>query len=187
MYVYDQFIMLRSCLYIVLMLLPALSSYSQEIRLEHKTKPDKSKTFRLDKPVVVRTFDGMKVKGTVSIIDNDKLILEGKEIELDEIMMISSYLDRNSKQKGLGLGLTIGAGIILPAALYYVLGGIAWGMSNGIFVGVTVLVFDLFLAYAGTSLMGIYPRRFSTMNWNVITSPTDSATPVAIPLPQPSG
>ena len=179
--------MLRSCIYIVLMLVPTLTLYSQEIRLEHKTKPGKTKTIRLDKPVVVRTFDGMKAKGDVSLVDNEKIILEGREIKLEEIMMISGYLDRNSKQQGLGLALTIGAGVILPAAVYYILGGIAWGLSNGIFVGVTVLVFDLILAYAGTSLMGIYPRRFSTMNWKVITSATDTGTPVVIPLPQPSG
>ena len=136
---------------------------------------------------MVRTFDGSEVKGFVSLIDNEKLILEGKEIELDEIMMISGYLDRNSKQKAVGLGLAIGAGVILPTALYYILGGIAWGMSNGVFVGVTILVFDLFLAYAGTSLMGIYPRRFSTMNWKVAPSTTDTEIPAGIPLPQPSG
>jgi hypothetical protein len=187
MYVYVQFYMLRYYIYIILILVPTLSSYSQEIRLEHKSKPEKSKSIRLDKPVLVKTFDGMKVKGNVSLIDNEKLVIEDREIELSEIMMISGYLDHNSKQRGLGLALTIGAGIILPVAVYYVLGGIAWGLSNGIFVGATVLVFDLFLAYAGTSLMGIYPRRFSTMNWGIITSPADSGTPVIIPLPQPSG
>ena len=187
MYVYDQFSLMRFRIYIVFLLVPCLSAYSQEIRLEHKTKPENTKSIRLDKPVMVRTFDGRKVKGAVSAIDNNKIILEGKEIELEEIMTISGFLDPESKQKAVGIGLTIGAGVILPAALYYILGGIAWGMPNGIFVGATVLVFDLFLAYAGTSMMGIYPRRFSTMNWNVMPSGTGNTTPMSIPLPLPSG
>ncbi|MFC2113377.1 hypothetical protein ACFLTA_08930 [Bacteroidota bacterium] len=187
MYVYVHYSMIRFWIYIVILLLPCLSAYSQEIRLEHKTKPDNVKSIRMDKPVMVRTFDGNKLKGIVSTIDNDKIILEGKTIELEEIMTISGFLDTKSKQKAVGVGLTIGAGVILPAALYYILGGIAWGMPNGIFVGATVLVFDLFLAYAGTSLLGIYPRKFSTMNWTVQPPGTETITPLSIPLPIPSG
>jgi len=123
-----------------------------------------------------------------TILENEKLSLDGKEISLDNIMMISGYVERNSKEKAVGLGLTIGAGIVAPAALYYILGGIAWGIPNGIFIGATVLAFDLLLAYAGTNLMGIYPRRFSTMNWQVVTSPgiTVNPQPIPIPLPIPS-
>lgn len=177
--------MIRSCIYPVLLSLLCLAGYSQEIRLGHKLKPEKSSTIRLDKPIMVKTFDGVKVKGMLTILDNEKLILDGKDmIALDEIMMISGYVIRDSREKALGLGLTIGAGVVLPAALYYFLGGIAWGIPNGVFVGTTILVFDLLLAYAGTNLMGIYPRRFSTMNWEIAFSP--AATGISIPLPLPS-
>ena len=179
----------RTGLNIVLFLLFCQAGYGQEIRIEHKRKPGKSKTIWLDKPVMVRSFDGVKVKGMITASENDKLIIEGKEIALDNIMTISGFVNRNSSEKALGLGLTIGAGIVLPVALYYFLGGIAWGMPNGIFVGSTILAFDLLLAYAGTTLMGILPRRFSTMNWEVIFSPADTEVPVPAPIqiPRPSG
>ena len=176
--------MIRSCIYLVFLSLLCLAGYSQEIRLGHKLRPEKSRAIRLDKPIMVKTFDGVKVKGMLTIHDNEKLILDGEEIALDEIMMISGYVIRDSGEKALGLGLTIGAGIVLPAALYYFLGGIAWGIPNGVFVGTTILIFDLLLAYAGVNLMGIYPRRFSTMNWEIALSPV--ATGIPIPLPQPS-
>ena len=185
MYVYDRIIMIRSGIYICLLLLLCTVVSGQEIRIFHKVKSDKVKTIRLDKPVLVRTFDGLKIKGMASVPDSGKLILEGKEIDIEDIMMISGYVIRNSREKAVGLGLTIGAGLVLVPALYYILGGIAWGIPNGIFVGATVLVFDLFLAYASTNLMGIYPRRFSTMNWNIVTSPDTVSIPSQPPLPLP--
>jgi hypothetical protein len=99
----------------------------------------------------------------------------------DNIMMISGYAKSNSKDRAVGLGLSIGAGIIFPVAVYYFLGGIAWGFTNGIFVGATLLVFDMLLAYAGTTLMGVIPRRFSTLNWEI----NISTLPAPIPLPVP--
>ncbi len=185
---------MKTCLYsiyIVLLFLVCSSGYSQEIRLEHKTKPDKFKTVRLDKPLMVKTFEGEKIKGMASIPETGKLLLDGKEIELENVMTLSGFVIRNSKEKAVGLGLSIGAGVIAIPALYYILGGIAWGVPNGIFVGATILVFDLFLAYVGTSLMGIYPKKFSTMNWNIATSPESEIlpetipAPITLPLPQP--
>ncbi len=185
MYVYDRIPMiLRALINIAFLSLLYIAGYSQEIHLEHKLNPEKSRTIRLDKPVLVKSFDGVKVKGMLTYLDSGKLSLDGKEFAFDEIMMISGYVKRDSKEKAIGLGLTIGAGIVLPAALYYLLGGLAWGMPNGIFVGATVLVFDFLLAYAGTTLMGIYPRRFSTMNWEITLSTSSTAIPN--PLPQPS-
>ena len=164
---------------IFLLFLVYATGYSQEIRLDHRLTSDKTKTIRLDKPVMVKTFEGEKIKGVASVKETGTLIIEGKEIALDKVMTISGFVVRSSKEKAVGLGLSIGAGIIAIPALYYILGGIAWGMPNGIFVGATVLVFDLFLVYAGINLMGIYPRRFSTMNWNIVISPS-------IPLPLPN-
>jgi hypothetical protein len=92
--------------------------------------------------------------------------------------MISGFVNSNSKDKAVGLGLTAGAGIVFPVAVYYILGGIAWGFSNGIFVGATLLAFDLLLAYAGTTTMGVLPRRFSTFNWEIELSPIQLPVPV---------
>jgi len=183
MYVYNRFMMTRFGFNIILLLLLSMNGFSQGIRLDHKMNPDKFKAIRIDKPVMVKTFDGTRVKGMATILENEKLSLDGKEIHIENIMMISGYVERNSKEKAVGLGLTIGAGIIAPAALYYILGGIAWGIPNGIFIGATVLAFDLLLAYIGTNLMGIYPRRFSTMNWQVIISPGTTLNPIPIPIP----
>lgn len=184
MYVYNSMKLHPFIVYLLLILMVSGSAMGQEIRLEHKLKPDKSKTVRLDKPVMVKTFEGVKLKGVATVTETGKLVIEGKEILLNDVMTLSGYLHRNSKDKAVGLGLTIGAGIIALPALYYILGGIAWGIPNGIFVGATVLVFDLFLAYAGINLMGIYPRRFSTMNWNIQVYAAGNPIPVNIPLPQ---
>ena len=179
MYVYIGMKLRFVIVNIILLFLVFTKGYNQEIRLDHKLKSDKTKTIRLDKPVMVKTFEGEKIKGVASAQETGKLMIEGKEIALENVMTISGFVVRNSKEKAVGLGLSIGAGIIAIPALYYILGGIAWGIPNGIFVGATVLVFDMFLAYAGINLMGIYPRRFSTMNWNIVISPS-------LPLPLPN-
>lgn len=174
--------------YFLLLVLSASTLPGQEIRLINRSSPEKIRSVRLDKPVLIRTFDGEKIKGLVSGLDEHRIIIEGKEaISLEEIMSISGYPDRNSGDRALGIGFTIGAGILLPAALYYILGGIAWGMPNGIFVGATILAIDLFLAYTGASFLGLYPRRFSTMNWQVVLpTPGEDETP-SLPLPVPNG
>jgi hypothetical protein len=186
MYVYDGFTMIKKGLYIILLLLLCTIVSGQDgIRLEHKLKPDKSRTIRMDKPVMVRTFDGNKLKGMASVHPDGGIVLEGKQVAPDNIMMISGFVKRDSRDKAAGLGITIGAGVVLPVALYYILGGIAWAMPNGIFVGSTVLVFDLLLAYVGINLMGIYPRRFSTLNWEIALPPSDSGNggPILLPFP----
>jgi hypothetical protein len=179
--------MTRYVIYITLMFLLGEFGYGQEIRLEHKTRMQKFKTFRLDKPVMIRTFDGNKLKGPVSISGENELIIDGTNIPLQDIMMISGNVVRDSRDKAIGVGVTIGAGVVFPVAAYYILGGIAWGMPAGIFVGFTILVFDLMLAYTGTNLMGIYPRRFSTLNWDIHISPSGTGNIRPIPLPLPEG
>jgi hypothetical protein len=177
---------IKKVLHIILLLLVCMAVSGQNgIRLEHRLKPDKSRRIRMDKPVMVRTFDGNKMKGMATVNPEGGLVLEGKAIAPDNIMMISGFVKRDSRDKAAGLGITIGAGLILPVALYYILGGIAWAMPDAIFVGATVLVFDLLLAYVGINLMGIYPRRFSTMNWEIALPQTDAGGggPVLLPFP----
>lgn len=178
--------MVRTVICLILLLLLSIEGFSQEIRLEHRQHSSKSKTIRLDKPVMVRTFDGNKLKGMANISGENELIIDGNEVPLQNIIMISGYVIRNSRDKAIGLGVTIGAGVVFPVSAYYILGGIAWGMPAGIFIGFTILVFDLMLAYTGTNLMGIYPRRFSTMNWDITIPPAKNSDIHPIPLPRPA-
>ncbi len=133
----------------------------------------------MDKRITIKTFDGEKFKGEWQVLDADKILVQEREVKKDNIMMISGFIQSNSKDRAVGIGLTVGAGLVFPVAVYYFLGGIAWGYTNGIFVGATLLVFDLILAYAGTSMMGVIPRRFSTLNWEIELS----TQPAPVPLP----
>ncbi|GAI19999.1 unnamed protein product [marine sediment metagenome] len=56
------------------------------------------------------------------------------------------------------------------------------GFTNGIFVGATLLVFDLLLAYAGTTMMGVIPRRFSTLNWEIALSTQTALIQLPVPV-----
>jgi hypothetical protein len=154
---------------------------SQQFNLFKKLNTSKTKTIRLDKKISIKTFDGEKFKGEWQVLDEEKIIVQDKEVKKDNIMMISGFIQSNSKDRAVGIGLSIGAGLVFPVAVYYFLGGIAWGFTNGIFVGATLLVFDLLLAYAGTTMMGVIPRRFSTLNWEIELA----SQPAPIPLPVP--
>jgi len=165
-------------LFLVLILFSQLI-FSQQINLVKKLDTTKTKTIRLDKRITIKTFDGEKFKGDWQMIDEERILVQEKEVMKDNIMMISGFVQSNSKDRAVGIGLSVGAGLVFPVAVYYFLGGIAWGFTNGIFVGATLLVFDLLLAYAGTSMMGVIPRRFSTLNWEIELS----TLPVPIPLP----
>ncbi|KPL17230.1 MAG: hypothetical protein AMS26_01710 [Bacteroides sp. SM23_62] len=143
----------------------------------NKTDSTKTKTIRIDKRITIKTFDGEKFKGEWQVLDQEKILVQDREVLKDNIMMISGFVQSNSRDRAVGIGLTVGAGLAFPVAVYYILGGIAWGFSNGIFVGSTLLVFDLLLAYAGTTMMGVIPRRFSTLNWEI------ELFPIQLPLP----
>lgn len=177
--------MLRTGIHICLVLFLSSNGFSQEIRLQHKLHPDKSRMIRLDKPVLVKSFNGSRIQGIAGIGKDSSLRIGGKIIETKELMTIAGFVHRHSGERAGGMGMLIGAGAILPAALYYFLGGIAWGIPNGMFVGSTLLAFDLLLVYAGANLLGIYPRRFSTMNWEIRIIPSSSDQ--SLPLPRPSG
>ncbi len=172
---------MRQILFSLLIILFSHSVFSQQINLVKKLDSTKIKTIRLDKKVTIKTFEGEKFKGEWQVLDEDKILVQEHEVKKDNIMMISGFVKSNSKDRAVGIGLSVGAGLIFPVAVYYFLGGIAWGFTNGIFVGATLLVFDLLLAYAGTTLMGVIPRRFSTLNWEIELS----SQPAPIPLPLP--
>ena len=172
---------MRQILFSLLIILFSHSVFSQQINLVKKLDSTKIKTIRLDKKVTIKTFEGEKFKGEWQVLDDDKILVQEHEVKKDNIMMISGFVKSNSKDRAVGIGLSVGAGLIFPVAVYYFLGGIAWGFTNGIFVGATLLVFDLLLAYAGTTMMGVIPRRFSTLNWEIELS----SQPAPIPLPLP--
>jgi hypothetical protein len=172
---------MRQILFSLLIISFSHSVLSQQINLVKKLDSTKTKTIRLDKKVTIKTFEGEKFKGEWQVLDEDKILVQEHEVKKDNIMMISGFVKSNSKDRAVGIGLSVGAGLIFPVAVYYFLGGIAWGFTNGIFVGATLLVFDLLLAYAGTTMMGVVPRRFSTLNWEIELS----SQPAPIPLPLP--
>ena len=172
---------MRQILFSLLIILFSHSVLSQQINLVKKLDSTKTKTIRLEKKVTIKTFEGEKFKGEWQVLDDDKILVQEHEVKKDNIMMISGFVKSNSKDRAVGIGLSVGAGLIFPVAVYYFLGGIAWGFTNGIFVGATLLVFDLLLAYAGTTMMGVIPRRFSTLNWEIELS----SQPAPIPLPLP--
>jgi len=168
---------MRSILFSLVLILLSHLVFSQPIRMINKTDSTKTKTIRIDKRITIKTFDGEKFKGEWQVLDQEKILVQDREVLKDNIMMISGFVQSNSRDRAVGIGLTVGAGLAFPVAVYYILGGIAWGFSNGIFVGSTLLVFDLLLAYAGTTMMGVIPRRFSTLNWEI------ELFPIQLPLP----
>ena len=172
---------MRQILFSLVLILFSHSVFSQQINLVKKLDSTKTKTIRTDKRVTIKTFDGEKFKGEWQVLDEDKILVQEQEVKLDNIMMIFGFVQSNSKDRAVGIGLSIGAGLVFPVAVYYFLGGIAWGFTNGIFVGATLLVFDLLLAYAGTTMMGVIPRRFSTLNWEIELSTLPA--PIQLPVP----
>ena len=172
---------MRQILFSLVLIFFSHSVFSQQINLIKKQDGTKTKTIRIDKRISIKTFDGEKFKGEWQVLDEDKILMQEQEVKLDNIMMISGFVKSTSKDRAVGIGLSVGAGLVFPVAVYYFLGGIAWGFTNGIFVGATLLVFDLLLAYAGTTMMGVIPRRFSTLNWEIALSA--QTAPIQLPVP----
>jgi hypothetical protein len=173
---------MRQILITLVVILSSHTVFSQQINVVKKLDSTKTKTIRIDKRINIKTFDGEKFKGEWQVLDEDKILVQEREVKKGNIMMISGFIQGNSKDRAVGLGLTIGAGLVFPVAVYYFLGGIAWGFTNGIFVGATLLVFDLLLAYAGTNMMGVIPRRFSTLNWEIEFSTQPAPLPIPVPV-----
>ena len=147
---------MRQIIFSLVLILLGQWVFSQQINLVKKLDTTKARAIRLDKRITIKTFDGEKYKGEWQVLDEGKILVDEKKVEKDSIMMISGFVQSNSKDRAIGIGLSMGAGLVFPVAVYYFLGGIAWGFTNGIFVGATLLVFDLLLAYAGTSIAAAY-------------------------------
>ncbi len=173
---------MRQILFSLVLIMFSHMVFSQQINLIKKPDGTKTNTIRLDKKITIKTFDGKKYKGEWQVLDEEKILVQDSEIIKDNIMMISGFVQGNSKDRAVGIGLTVGAGIVFPVAVYYFLGGIAWGFTNGIFVGATLLVFDMILAYAGTTMMGVVSRRFSTLNWEIELSTQAAPIPLSLPV-----
>lgn len=175
---------MKTFIFIACFVLVPVFCSGQSISLSNKMNPDRQKELRADKPISLRLTSGQKIKGNLEIME-DAILLNGKAISMDEILSISGYVQRSKKEKAAGLGLTIASVVILPFPLIYIFEGFGLGSGNAIFIGATVLFFDFLLAYAGTNLMGVYPRNFSLLNWELTISAhklTDNP-PLLLPFP----
>ena len=127
----------------------------------------KVKFIRNDKPIKIKMLDGRKLDGRWYLSDEETMMIGNQAIPMKDIYSIAGYVERDSKDKTLGAGLIILSAVAAVYPAYLIFSGFALGLPQAVFVGATVIFFDLFLAYAGASLMGIYPRRFNRMNWDI--------------------
>jgi hypothetical protein len=149
------------------------SNSNGKIIMVNRMDETRTKTLRLDKSVTIRTIHGQKVEGICFVEDNNTIICGTERISLDSIYSINGIVARNSKEKAYGVCLAFLSAGAAAYPLYLIIGGLGLGDGNALFVGMTLLTFDLFIVYAAASLMGIYPRRFNMMNWAVRMEPPD--------------
>jgi hypothetical protein len=147
------------------------SNLNGQIIMVNRMSETRTKTLRLDKSLTIRTINGQKIEGICYVEDNNTIICGSERIALDSIYLINGFVARNSKEKAYGVGLAFLSAGAAIYPLYLVVGGIGLGDGNALFVGLTLLTFDLFIVYAAASLMGIYPRRFNIMNWAIRMEP----------------
>jgi hypothetical protein len=155
-----------------------------KIAMVNRMDESRTRALRTDKPLTIRTMDGKKIKGICYVESNSAIYCEKKRISLDSIYSISGLVTRNSKEKaaGVGLGILSIGGAVYP--LYLIIGGLGLGDGNALFVGITLLSFDLILMYAAATLTGIYPRRFNLMNWGILVYPPGQ---IPLTIPQEMG
>lgn len=149
------------------------SDANGNIIMVNRMNETRTKTLRTDKPLTIRMINGYKWKGICYVEDNTTIICGTERIPLDSIYAINGFVARNSKEKTLGVGLgilSVGAAIY---PMYLIIEGFGLGEGTALFVGLTLLSFDLFIMYAAASLVGIYPRRFNIMNWGIRMEPGD--------------
>jgi hypothetical protein len=158
------------------------STYGQ-IVLVNRLYETNIKMIRPDKPITVRMADGRKIDGAFYLEDEWIMVIGHERIRMDSIYSLSGFIIRNNKEKAAGAGLSILSilGTIYP--LYQIIGGFGLGDGKAVFVGVTLLFFDMILAYAGTNLAGILPRRFNMMNWMIRIDHNQVSLPTSIEIP----
>lgn len=176
--IFITFILLIAAFQIVAQQIPH-SNYGQII-LVNRLYETNTKMIRSDKPITVRMIDGRKIEGPFFIEDERIMVIGPERIRMDSIYSLTGYIVRNSKEKAVGAGLSVLSilGTIYP--LYQIIGGFGLGEGKALFVGITLLFFDMILAYAGTNLAGLIPRRFSMVNWMIRI---DYQNQVALPVP----
>jgi len=133
-------------------------------------------------------LDGRRLDGQWYLSDEQTMVIGDQSIPMKDIYSLAGYVDRDSKSKTLGTGLILLSAVAAVYPAYLIFSGFALGLPQAVFVGATVIFLDLFLAYAGASLMGIYPRRFNRLNWDIrVDFSLDNAytLPGELPLPPP--
>jgi hypothetical protein len=142
-------------------------SASAQIMLVNRLHETKIKIIRSDKQVTIRMMDGRKIKGDFYLEDDHTMVIGSEKIRLDSIYSLSGFVIRNLTEKAMGAGLMVLSGAVVIYPLYLIIGGLGLGEAKALFAGITLLFFDIILAYAGSNLAGIYPRRFNMMNWRI--------------------
>jgi len=125
------------------------------------------KQVRSDKTIKIRMTDGKRLEGKWYLSDEQTMVVGRQAIPMKDIYSIAGYVVRDSREKTLGAGLLIFSVMAAAYPSYLIFSGFALGQPHFVFVGATVIFLDLFVAYAGASLMGIYPRRFNRLNWDI--------------------
>ena len=125
------------------------------------------KFIRDDKPVKLRMTDGRRLEGRWHLSDTETIVVGEHPVPMKDIYSISGYVARNTEEKFLGSGLIILSALAAVYPAYLIFSGFALGQPQAIFVGAAVIILDTFLAYAGASLMSIYPRKFNRLNWDI--------------------
>jgi len=143
-----------------------IDSYG-DLVVVNKMDSTKANKIRSDKPIKIRMLDGRRLEGHWYLSDKQTMVIGDQSIPMKDIYSFAGYVNRDSKNKTLGAGLLILSAVAAVYPAYLIFSGFALGLPQAVFVGATVIFLDLFLAYAGASLMGIYPRRFNRLNWDI--------------------
>ena len=160
---------------IILFSLPGGMIFAQQVEkqsfgqmaLVNKMDTTQVKFIRGDKPIKIRMLNGRKIEGHWYLSDEQTMVVGDQPIPMKDILNLAGYVERDSKEKTLGTGLIMLSAVAAAYPAYLIFSGFALGQPQAVFVGATVIFLDLFLAYAGASLMGIYPRRFNRLNWDI--------------------
>jgi len=159
-----------------------------QLAVVNRLDTTKIKFIREDKPIKIRMLDGRRLDGQWYLSDEQTMVIGDQSIPMKDIYSLAGYVDRDSKSKTLGTGLILLSAVAAVYPAYLIFSGFALGLPQAVFVGATVIFLDLFLAYAGASLMGISPRRFNRLNWDSrVDFSLDNAytLPGELPLPPP--